>query len=83
MPIKELKDRNKDIVQLYKIGWRKIDIANLFHLEKSNNSKLIRRDFDKYPYPTLEELNSIEQRYQIKVGDIKRIESPNNIKQTN
>lgn len=73
---KEFKDRNKDIVQLFRIGWGKYALAILFNIEKSNIRRLIVRDFNKYPHPSLDELKIIEEKYSIKIEELKVVDSP-------
>lgn len=67
----EKKERNKDIVQLFKVGWTKYAIAKLFNMDKANTRKVIVRDLEKYPPPTVDELRKIEIKYSTKVGEIK------------
>jgi len=72
----EKRERNRDIVQLFKVGWTKYAIGKLVCMDKSNVRRVVIRDFDKYPSPTVDDLRMIEGKYKIKVGEIKNIVSP-------
>lgn len=68
MPQPEKTGRNRDIIQLKKIGWSQYALAKHFNIEKRNLKRLLKRDWDKYPYPNIEDLKSIEERNNISIS---------------
>jgi len=70
MPLEEKKERNKDVIQLFKVGWKKRTIAKAMKVDRANLNKVVKRDFNKYSSPTVDELRSIEKKYGIKIGEI-------------
>lgn len=72
----EKYERNKDIVQLYKIGFHRPLIIKTFGIEKRNLKRLLIRDWDKYPLPDPREMWEMEVKYQIKIGPIKQVDKP-------
>lgn len=78
----EHKERNKDIVQLFKVGFPRPIICRTFNMDKRNLKRLAMRDWDKYPQPTLDELKVIEEKYHLKVGELKVVNKPEIIKRT-
>jgi hypothetical protein len=88
--MKELIQRNKLVVQLYKIGWSKYSIAQLFEekgiikkWDKFNIYNILSRDFGKYAIPTEQEISIIEQKYKIKLGNKTLKAEPNQINDNN
>lgn len=72
----ENKDRNKDIIQLAKVGQSRVTLSKIFNVEKRNLKRLLVRDWDKYSPATLDELKAMEIKYSIKIGEIKNVEKP-------
>ncbi len=70
------KERNKEIVQLAKVGFPRLELSKIYKIEKRNLKRLIIRDWDKYEAPTLLELKTLEKIHGIVVGTIIAAEKP-------
>ena len=73
MPARK-NNRNKAIVQLYKLGNTKHSILLLFpEMGKRNLYAVIKRDYNRYPLPSAEEIKRLAEEYSLTVENIIKV----------